>query len=320
MQISIQKLLRACQRFALMTSLVALVGQTSSANNVQVALEGALLKVSGDSAANDILIVQNAARDIVIRGRNGTTVNRLPEVRFRGVNLNATEILMGAGNDSVSISGLTTGNDLFVNLGAGNDRFATANPVIVGGNLTIEGAANNDVILVRTVTVMEDIYIDGGTGTLRADVTGSNGGKSLTVIGDLLADTINVLDSVFLQDIAIETKTGNDRVTIDTVASLLLAINTDEGADIISVTDYVAEEDIGIFTGKQNDSLRLLNVSSGKSITVSVDTGDDFVSGIAVSANEDAVFEGGDGFDQLEDFGIVGGQKKEIKEFERITP
>ncbi len=54
------------------------MGHAASANNVQVALEGSLLKVFGDSDANDITIVQSPNQDIVIRGRNGTTVNRPP--------------------------------------------------------------------------------------------------------------------------------------------------------------------------------------------------------------------------------------------------
>ncbi|MFO0380716.1 MAG: hypothetical protein ACK506_03365 [Pirellula sp.] len=63
------------------TSLASM--STAWANNVQVALEGSLLKVIGDNLANDIVISQNVAGDIAVTGRNGTTVNGRSSFRQR---------------------------------------------------------------------------------------------------------------------------------------------------------------------------------------------------------------------------------------------
>ncbi len=62
----------------------------------------------------------------------------------------------------------------------------------------------------------------------------------------------------------------------------------------------------------------MTDVTSGKSIIVSLDEGNDRLVATRVSAAADAVFEGGAGFDTLENFGISAGIKREFKEFESI--
>lgn len=290
------------------------------ANNVQVTLEGSLVTIFGDNAANSILISQSATGDFVVTGRTGTTVNGRPSVRFPRLQLNAAEIRMEGGNDFVTLRGVVTGNDLFIDLGAGADRLTTSGPVTVGANLTIEGAAGNDTVQLTGMTVVEDMAINGGQDALRAVLQGINAGKSLTVVGEGANDTISVTDSTVTEVLSIEAKGGTNKVDVDLVMAFALAISTEAGVDTISVENLMATEDIGVFTGPGNDLVTLTNVDSGKSITVSVDAGQDQVVGTAVSAAEDAVFEGGAGTDTIYDLGIVGGIKKDIKEFEVLLP
>ncbi len=109
-------------------------------NNVQAALEGELLVVTGDDLANAITLTRNAVGDVVVVGRNGTTVNGLRSVRFRRAVLNSVEVLMFGGNDNVIINNLVINNDLFLNLGDGNDTLRSGSlPTTVGANLTVEG-------------------------------------------------------------------------------------------------------------------------------------------------------------------------------------
>lgn len=296
-------------------SLLAL-SHSANANNVQSALEGSVIKIFGDNAANDIVISQNSAGTVTVLGRNGTTVNNAARAIYRNLNLSALEVLMNGGNDIVALRGIRTGNDLFVNLGAGNDVFTADAAVNISKNAAIEGEAGTDRITLTGSTVGEDLNIDGGIGALTARVNGVSGGKSLTIIGDALTDTVSVTDSEFGDLVSIETKEGTGRITIARTLANLLAISTSSGRDVINVTDAMLVEDVGIFTGLGNDDVTLANVESGKSLTVSVDGGNDVVTGQNVVVAEDAVFEGGDGVDVIEDAGIVGGQKKEIKEFE----
>ena len=310
---SIRKLLlRSC----VAGMLSAAFCQVASANNVQVRLEGSLVTIFGDSAANSIVVSQNAAGDLVVAGRTGTTVNGRASVRFPRLRLNAAEIRMGNGNDFVTLRGVTTGNDLFIDLGAGDDRLNTIEPVTVGANLTIEGSAGNDVVQLTDVTAVEDIYINGGQDVLRALVTGVDAGKSLTIIGEGANDVVDVVNTGVNQLLSIEVKGGSDSIDVSAVVADAVSIDSQAGADSIVVENLMTTSDLGIFTGIGNDEVVLTNVDSGKSITVSVDVGIDEVVGTSVSAAEDAVFEGGDGRDTIFDFGITGGQKKEIKEFE----
>jgi hypothetical protein len=309
-------ILRKISRRGLAGLLTAALCQGALANNVQVNLEGSLITILGDNAANSILISQSATGDFVVTGRTGTTVNGLPSVRFPRLQLNAAEVRMEGGNDFVTLRGVVTANDLFIDLGAGADRLTTAGPVAVGANLTIEGSEGSDTVQLTDVTVFEDMAINGGQGALRAVLAGINAGKSMNIIAEDGNDTVSVSESTVDQVLSIESKGGANRISVSSVLAFSMMITSEAGVDTIDVADLMTNEDIGVFTGPGNDRVALTNMDSGKSITVSVDAGQDQVIGTAVSAAEDAVFEGGAGTDTIFDLGIVGGVKKEIKEFE----
>ncbi|MCU0721714.1 MAG: hypothetical protein MUC83_18535 [Pirellula sp.] len=126
--------------------------------------------------------------------------------------------------------------------------------------------------------------------------------------------------SNFNLDLNIETKGGNDRVTVSMTMAFAAAISTDLGADTVQVSDLMTSEDLGIFTGVGNDSVQLTNVASNKSLIVSVDDGADTVVATAVSAAADAIFEGGAGVDRLTNLGITAGVFFDVKEFEILLP
>ncbi len=301
---------------------LCVAGLTSPAlaGDVQVVLEGALLKVTGDNTANQVSLVQTAVGDVFVQGATGTTVNGAASAVLRRVALNAVEIRMEGGNDVVSLRGFNIGNDLYVNLGSGNDRLQTTGPITVQDQLTIEGAAGNDTVRLAGATIGLDLHIDGGIGSLAIDLASLDNGKTLTVIGDEASENLTVTDCMVGDYIAIETKGGNDRVTIRESFAFGLALATDAGADTVNISDFLSDESIGIFTGVANDSVNLVNVATSTNLTISVDEGDDRVSGQSVSAGADAVFEGGSGNDTLTDLGITGGTKKDIKEFEVLLP
>ncbi|MCC6510240.1 MAG: hypothetical protein IT423_14135 [Pirellulaceae bacterium] len=292
------------------------------AGDVAVALEGSLLRIEGDALDNQIVVAQSAAGDVVVSGQNGTLINGLPSVRFVRPALNAMEVRMEAGNDTVTMRSVQLANDLFVDLGAGNDRFVNpaTGPMVIGANATIYGEAGSDVIQLNGTTVREDLYIDGGIGALNAQLTGVQVDKFMAIVGDEANDIIAVSSSSAGLGAAIETKGGSDRVTMTDVDLFALSINTDAnsaiGADVVALTRVNTVEDLGIFTGDGNDIVRMTDANSGKSIIVSLDAGNDQLVATRVAAAEDAVFEGGAGVDTLTNLGIFGGIKREFKEFE----
>lgn len=294
------------------------------AGDVIAVLEGSLLTVEGDNLDNQIVMTRTAVGDLVITGQTGTLVNGLPSVRFPAAQLNAVEVRMGDGNDTVTLRGLQVANDVNVNLGAGNDRLTSqaAAASTINGNMSVMGEAGNDVVQLAGITVREDLYIDGGLGTLNASINAATVDKVMSIIADEADDIVSVVGSRVGLNVMIETKGGSDRVTLTDSNAFALAINTDSngaiGLDQVTLNRVTTVEDIGIFTGAGNDIVRLTDVSSGKSIITSLDEGNDRLVATRVQAAEDAVFEGGAGFDTLENYGISAGIKREFKEFEVV--
>jgi hypothetical protein len=89
------------------TGLLLAAPDASAAGNVRVGsvTPGGDLRVNGDASGNDIAITQNAPGDIVITGRNGTTVNGQPSVTRSGVT-GELKVNPRGGDDTVEIDGV----------------------------------------------------------------------------------------------------------------------------------------------------------------------------------------------------------------------
>ncbi len=285
-------------------------------NNVQAKREGGLLKVTGDNAANQIVIAHQG-NNLVITGMNGTTVNGQAFVQFANFIPNAADVRMRGGNDVVTLNNLTIAVDLFIDLGAGADRLRTgALPSSIGVKMTVEGGLGNDVVELAGLVTGEDLYINGHAGRLTATLTGLSIGKAMTIIGDGSNDVISVAQTTTAGATSIESKAGSDQVSLVDFFAYALSITTDLGHDSVHLENVWTLEDLQLNAGAGHDVASLVDVTSGKNITVTMDVGDDTVLGTNVFAEYDAVFEGGDGNDSILDDGIDGGEKKEIKEFE----
>jgi large repetitive protein len=294
------------------------------AGDVMVALEGSLLKVNGDNLDNQIAITRNTAGDVVVSGQTGTLVNGMASFRLVRPSINAVEIRMEGGNDVVSLRNLQVANDMFIDLGSGNDRLTTpaTTPNTVGANLAIYGSEGNDIVQLNRVTVREDLFVDGGLGTLQASLVDSVIDKTATMVADDLADVITFRNTRVGLDVNIETKGGSDQVNLTDLSAFQLAVNTDAnglvGLDRVTMNRVTTIEDLGVFTGAGADIVRMTDVSSGKSITVSLDEGNDLLVMARVTAAADAVFEGGAGLDTVDFLDVLGSTKREFKEFERV--
>jgi hypothetical protein len=294
------------------------------AGDVMVALEGSLLTVNGDNLDNQIAITRNVAGDVVVSGQNGTLVNGLTSFRLVRPSINAVEIRMEDGNDVVTMRNLQVANDMFVDMGAGNDRLTApaTNPSTIGANLAIYGSEGNDIVQLNRVTVREDLFVDGGLGSLQASVVDSVIAKAANIVADDLADIITVRNTRVGLDMSIETKGGSDQVNLTDLSAFNLVVNTDAnglaGLDRVTLNRVTTVEDLGIFTGAGADTVQMTDVSSGKSVTVSLDEGNDRLVMARVTAAADAVFEGGAGLDTVDFLAVLGGTKREFKEFETV--
>jgi hypothetical protein len=291
------------------------------AGQVFATLEGSLMKIEGDNLSNQIAVTQNSVGDVIVSGQNGTRINGLSSVRFARPQLNAMEIRMEGGDDTVAMRGVNLTNDLFVDLGAGNDRLTSpaTTPINIGANAAVYGGAGTDTVQLANATVREDLFIEGGLGVLSVNLTGAAVDKAMTIIGDEANDVVSVANSSFGIGLSIETKGGSDRVSLTDVSTFGLMVNTDAnaalGADQVTLTRVNVVEDLGVFTGAGNDLVRMTDVTANK-VSVSLDNGNDRLIATRVAAATDAIFEGGAGTDILENRGITAGIVRELKEFE----
>lgn len=312
-----QNLFRSLTAIAAL-GLAAFAGSAQAqTNNVQAALEGELLVVTGNDLANAITLNRSPAGDVFVVGRNGTTVNGLPSVRFRGAILNQVEILMFGGDDNVIVNNLVINNDLFVNLGDGNDTFRSGTlPSAIGASLTVEGGFGTETIRLSGWTVGSDAIVDGGIGILNSQMTGLTVGRAITLIGDELRDLVTLSGCSSGDYTFVETKGGNDQVAISGHTALGLSIATDAGADSVFLSQVAVALEISVNTGTHNDLVDMTDVAADFNITVSLDAGNDTFDGMNVFAGADAVFEGGAGTDTYVNGGVNGGIKTDVKEFE----
>lgn len=304
-------------RTCVVASLLAASPVCGFANHVRVLQEGQLIKIVGDGQPNNILVAQTNAGTLTVTGRNGTRVNGQPSATIRNISINAMEVRLEGGNDQITFSNVLIANDLFLDLGSGADRILTGSlPSSVGANCNIEGGTGNDVVRLTGWMVGSDLNVNGGTGVLNANLTGLSVAFGLTVLGDMSNDVVELSGCEVGDSTSIETKAGADRVSVSDFSGFLLSANTDMGNDTVSITNVFVLEDISINTGTENDTVTMTEVTSGKNIGVSLDAGTDSFVGTGVTAVFDAVFEGGAGTDTFGDFGVLGNEKTEIKEFE----
>jgi uncharacterized protein YraI len=301
----------------------SLESRSLMAGDVMVALEGSFLRVQGDDLTNHIALAGTPDGDVIVYGQNGTLVNGLAQFRLVRPSINAVDIRMEKGDDIVNFHAMRIANDLFVEMGEGNDRVLAhaATPSTVGANMSVYGGLGNDTVQLNRITVGEDLKIEGGWGALQSRIVDSTLRKSLTVIADDLADSVIVHNTRVTLDTSIETKGGADHVELTDIAAFSLNVNTDAngiaGRDQVYLTRVSTREDIGVYTGAGDDYAQMIDVNSGKSIKVSMDVGNDRLYMVRVRAATDAVFEGGSGFDTVDYQSVFGGVKREFKEFER---
>ena len=194
------------------------------------------LLVTGDAQSNSVdLVVVNG--DLVVRGRDNTTVN--------GAN---TSFVASAASTTVT-------DDLFVQLGHGNDVLFVEG-ITIAGRASVTSQRGDDSIGFESTTVGADLRIRTARG---ADVVNLDG---VSVHGDLNIrsgrdnDTIRMASTNIADDVLIVTGRHNDAVVLDAVT---------------------VADDVWISTGHGADDLVIMNSSVGGRLRARTRAGNDFV-------------------------------------------
>lgn len=227
--------------------------RTCRAGDVAVEIDDGFLKVTGDAFGNEVLVQQVDVQKFRVTGLNGTTVNGLGQQEF-----------------------VFNGQDVEIGLKDGDDRLVMND--FNGRRIDIERLAidtgkGRDVVDLDDLTVRGDervdVYLGSGnqneTDVLTLDDADIH--PALRVVSGGGDDTVDIEESMFGDDLTIESGTGDDHVTLGRVA---------EG---LSVAGKIKAD-----LGKGDDSLHVSEVSAATAEVVLGDgVGDLTVEGINVA-------------------------------------
>ncbi len=231
------------------------------AGNVRAVLSGSTLTVTGDNSNNDVAIEQTVD-GLRVRAFGGTKLNGIVNgailmsnrtemtVDLKGGNdrLNLSDYLggdvsvqMGSGNDTLTLSAITTDGDLVVDLNSGNDRLEAnlggelqVDTNVVGGNCSLLGGSGNENILIRALNVLGHLSIDASSGN---DNVGVGSGRT------------NGTTSILLGE-------GNDNAGLENRTSAgTFSLNAGNGNDLVGAQGLVMQEAAIIDLGNGKDAL-----------------------------------------------------------------
>lgn len=209
------------------------------AGDVTTQLIGQNAFVNGDAAGNAIEItVING--DIVVRGLDGTTVNGSTDDFVLVANTSAIpgslRVVLGGGNDTASVDGVTVRGDVFVSGGIGNDVLTLESSSVVGQNLNISGGRGADTIVLSSVNIGGRVDLSGGTGSDDIVVDQSQIGSRTRINGSRGHDDIVIRQSNLANDLRIMGRRGNDVIMLDaSTVSGRTVIHAGGGADNIVI-------------------------------------------------------------------------------------
>lgn len=187
----------------------------------------------------------------------------------------AVTVSLGAGADSVTVSGTVFPGALTINLGAGDNIFNATGTV--AGAFTYKGGPDSDTVSLLNARLAGAVTVDLGAGTNSLSISGLVTSGNLTVKGGAGGDTLS--------------SQNNEMVRIGGKFTALLG----DGANVINLMAplYVAK-DVAFTGGKDADNLKFSGGSDyivGGSVTMSSKGGND-----QLGANTGGVLQVGKNF------------------------
>lgn len=271
------------------------------------------LKISGDDLDNDVFVIFEEGQ-ISVSGENGTTVNgksfesffaeELRDVTIRmrdgddSLNITAgspmmrnVTVDMGTGVDSLTSGGLNTSGNVSLKLGSGkkgSEQSLTlrgshaSSERMIGGNLTITGGADRDVLMVgddsgiAQVAGKTSINMGGGANEVKVEnlqgqnnlkIGGGSGEDVVILTGDdwEIAANVSINTGAGVDDVTLELKGGDfDNPNIAFVVGGNAKINTGGAADDVTLNNFQTEGNLNIKIGSgDKDGDQRLSISGG---------------------------------------------------------
>lgn len=207
--------------------------------NVRVAVNDGSVFLRGDAENNQVEVVGDFfAREVVVRGIDGTTIN---------------------GRSEFVVPGRTIPNGLRANLGQGDD-FIRVETVDLVGVSRIFGGQGDDSVGLLNVT-FDDLVIQTFTGDDSVSIDRIVFGGSLRVATLAGNDRVGISTVTAEGDTIIGTHDGDDRVSIQGVFSARddLTVLTGDGDDFLGTQSITSRA--SFFTGDGDDQVSIFDSS-----------------------------------------------------------
>jgi len=188
------------------------------AGDVSAVVVGGNLLITGDGAANEIVIDQDglAANEFRLRsGADATTVNGEDEVIVGGVTGDVRANLRG-GDDVLEIVDAVVGGDLLVHGRRGDDTVAVSG-CDVGGKIVVREGEGAGVVDLTGSEAGGDVHLFAGGGGVTATVSQLRTGGDFGFCGGGGEDSLDVNEMEVGRSFRSNTGAGNDTVTLDEV-------------------------------------------------------------------------------------------------------
>lgn len=273
---------RASRRARLVASRRRLCGQTLEsrrllAGDVDVFIRHDSLVLRGDADDNSVEIVATSVGDIVVSGKDGTTINGEAE----------PFVIAGAA--------ATIERDLIARLGRG-DNTLLVDGVTIGDDFVYYGGRDDDSVGLLRTDVGDDVTIRGGRGDFNFSLDISNVGDDLRISSFGGSSTIVVDDSLIADDTSLLLHGDEAFIVVrDSVHADDVFIRTGGGEDFVAVIGSELGDDTFLLLGSGDDSLYLEDVEFGDRVIGLAGRGDDAVEAIDITTTRDPLllsFEG----------------------------
>lgn len=302
----------------------ALENRTLMAGDIAASVQGGVLFLRGDAAANGVVIRNGEGGNLEVvgatAGGSATTINGATQFVAQGVTLGVSAAL-GAGNDVVRFANpavegvarpVAISGAVNVNTAAGQDR--VDGRINNGGAVTFNlGAGHDHVSLggsnLGTLVVNADPLprngetpVPGNDQVTLTSVRAARGAAIRTGAGD---DVVQIRgNSAFAATLTVSTDDGHDRVEISGDLDKALAVggaltvNAGKGNDAVTIERVSVQGALSVTAGDDDDLVDIEHAAVSDGIFAAMMGGDDTLS-IRESSSSRAVLTGGLGDDAL---------------------
>ena len=208
--------------------------------NLTATMTGRTLTITGDDAANSVVIAPGGATDAIsVTPTVNTTLNgETAAIVFS--NVRSITVVMGAGNDRVDFARINLRGNVKVRLDDGNDTvFFTG--TAIRGRVAVRGGAGIDTVRAESAAIFYG---------------------SLVVKGESENDELQFVSSQFRNRFRIEAGSGDDHVLVQSSVANETArvdVYAGRGLDLLEIVSSQFANDVFADLGLDNDRARVVS-------------------------------------------------------------